>query len=199
MRRTSSWPSSLIVRTSTLRARLRPLAAGLTPRAVPGSCCIQGPDVHFPRSSGNRSNWMMIIRLSRPVPAIRIANLHPASIRPNIAARFLLFNNRLIAMRLTVLEQEADVLQVVQPPRPPRPRQARAHPRPSSPCPVITVAASIASSAAARGASRPRAWSQDRQVEARWRRAQTSLTIFKVVMAATPSPRRVARGVIWLT
>jgi len=49
LRRTSSWPFLAYCLHVTLRARLRPLAAGLTPRAVLEKlAAIEMLDVHFP-------------------------------------------------------------------------------------------------------------------------------------------------------
>jgi hypothetical protein len=83
----------------TLRARLRPLAAGLTPRAVLDKfAAIQSLDVHFPTTDGrtlifnrytepNADQWMLLDRLGltlppQPPPRITAAGQFPGLNHP---------------------------------------------------------------------------------------------------------------------
>ena len=63
MRRTSSWPFLAYCLHVTLRARLRPLAACLTPRAVDKLAAIEMLDVHFPTTD---RRTLILSRYTKP-------------------------------------------------------------------------------------------------------------------------------------
>ena len=79
----------------TLRARLRPLAPGLTPRAVLDKfAAIQMLDVHFPTTDGRT---LILSRYTHPEPdhKLLLEQLHltlPAQPPPRISSRGKLMN-----------------------------------------------------------------------------------------------------------